>query len=101
MNKKKLVPVVAVLNMKGGVGKTTISAHVFRLMYKKLQAGTLILDLDPQFNLSQALFTRKRYEKLKEEGKTIFSAMGSHHHLVDYSKLKPHQNHPQRPVTLV
>ena len=75
MNKKKLAPVVAVLNMKGGVGKTTISAHVFRLMFKKLQAGTLILDLDPQFNLSQALFTRKQYEKLKKEGKTIFSAM--------------------------
>ena len=33
------------------------------------------MDLDPQFNLSQALFTRKQYEKLKMVGKTIFSAM--------------------------
>lgn len=68
-------PVVAVINMKGGVGKTTISAHVFRLMFRVLQAGTLILDLDPQFNLTQALFNRSRYDKLKSEGKTIYAAL--------------------------
>jgi chromosome partitioning protein len=70
-----LAPVVAVINMKGGVGKTTISAHLFRLMFKVLQAGTLILDLDPQFNLTQTLFNRTQYEKFKSEGKTIFKAL--------------------------
>lgn len=63
MAKKKLGPVVAVLNMKGGVGKTTISANVFRRLYYKYRVGTLLIDLDPQYNLTQALFTRPNYDK--------------------------------------
>jgi chromosome partitioning protein len=74
-SKKKLAPVIAVINMKGGVGKTTISAHVFRMMFKNLRASTLVLDLDPQFNLTQALFKRKHYENIKEAGGTILAAM--------------------------
>ena len=70
-----LAPVVAVLNMKGGVGKTTISAHVFRMLFQQLRVSTLLLDMDPQFNLSQALFKRQAYDKLKQNGKTILSAM--------------------------
>ena len=35
MAQHKLAPVVAVLNMKGGVGKTTISAHVMRVLYHR------------------------------------------------------------------
>ena len=55
---KKYVPVVAVLNMKGGVGKTTLSSNVFRQMFDRQKHGILLLDLDPQFNLTQTLFTR-------------------------------------------
>jgi chromosome partitioning protein len=73
--KKPFVPVVAVLNMKGGVGKTIISSNVFRVMFQRQSAGTLLLDLDPQFNLSQALFRRDMYDKLKTEGKTILGVM--------------------------
>lgn len=61
--------------MKRGVGKTTISAHLFRIMFEILRAGTLILDLDPQFNLTQALFTGNQYDKLKRDGRTILSAL--------------------------
>ena len=74
-DKKKFVPVVAVLNMKGGVGKTTISAHVFRELFEQKKTGTLLLDLDPQFNLTQTLFKRPAYDKLKSIGKTILSVM--------------------------
>jgi chromosome partitioning protein len=35
----------------------------------------LLVDLDPQFNLSQCLLTRASYDKLKQEGNTIFIAM--------------------------
>src|SRR5947208_3624701 len=67
-------PVVAVLNMKGGVGKTTISGNLFRVLFEQFRAGTLLLDLDPQFNLTQALFTRSSYERLKSTGETILRA---------------------------
>lgn len=75
MAKKPFVPVVAVLNMKGGVGKTTLSATLFRKLFQRKRIGTLLVDLDPQFNLTQALFTRSAYDELKKEGKTILAAM--------------------------
>lgn len=71
----KHVPVVAVLNMKGGVGKTTVSAHVSREVFRRYRASTTLIDFDPQFNLTQALVRRPIYEGLKSSGKTIMSAM--------------------------
>ncbi len=72
---KKGCPVVAVLNMKGGVGKTTISAHVFRHLYSTLRKRVLLVDFDPQFNLTQAVVSQAEYELLKAARKTIFSVM--------------------------
>lgn len=73
--KKKACPVVAVLNMKGGVGKTTISAHVFRHLYSHLKKRVLLVDFDPQFNLTQAVISQTDYEGHKAAGRTIFSVM--------------------------
>ena len=75
MSSKTLAPVVAVLNMKGGVGKTTISAHVMRVLYHRHRVKILLVDLDPQFNLSQALISRAIYEKRQASNRTILSAM--------------------------
>ena len=73
--KKKLCPVVAVLNMKGGVGKTTISAHVFRHLYSHLRKRVLLIDFDPQFNLTQAVVSQADYEIYKADNRTVFSIM--------------------------
>lgn len=75
MSQKNFVPVIAVLNMKGGVGKTTISAHVLRVLFERKRAGTLLIDLDPQFNLTQALLTKEKYDELKNANITIMSVM--------------------------
>ena len=61
--------------MKGGVGKTTISAHVMRVLYLKLLKRTLLVDFDPQFNLTQTVVPQVTYEKLKKENSTILSVM--------------------------
>lgn len=74
-SEKKSVPVVSILNMKGGVGKTTITAHVFRLFYLHKKRSTLLIDFDPQFNLTQTVITQSKYEKLKESGSTILNVM--------------------------
>lgn len=74
-NATKFAPVVAVLNLKGGVGKTTISAHVMRVLYHQRLIKTLLIDLDPQFNLTQAVVPRSTYDKLKLSAKTVFSSM--------------------------
>jgi CO dehydrogenase nickel-insertion accessory protein CooC1 len=49
--------VIAVLNMKGGVGKTTVSPHVMRVLYHNMQRKILLVDLDPQFYLTQCLMS--------------------------------------------
>lgn len=68
-------PVVATLNLKGGVGKTTVSAHVFRMVWEKFRVPTLLIDFDPQFNLSQTLFDRGRYDRIRKRNKTVMAVM--------------------------
>ena len=75
MIKPTLAPVISTLNMKGGVGKTTVSAHLFRHLVDHLKKSVLLIDFDPQFNLTQALRSRADFESLKAAGKTIFSVM--------------------------
>jgi len=70
----KITPVLSVLNMKGGVGKTTISAHVMRVLYHRFQKRVLLVDLDPQFNLTQAVLTQEVYDQILEEKKTVMAA---------------------------
>lgn len=59
---------VSFINMKGGVGKTTLAAQV---AHAADRAGyrTLVIDLDPQSNLSQSLLTPERYVAYLEERK--------------------------------
>ena len=54
---------VSVINMKGGVGKTTIAALLARQAALWRDLNTLAVDLDPQANLSQALMGANRYEQ--------------------------------------
>ena len=52
---------VAVINMKGGVGKTTIAALLARYASMTMGLNVLAVDLDPQANLSQAFMGGTRY----------------------------------------
>lgn len=54
--------VVCVINLKGGVGKSTITALLARRAYSMRGKDVLAIDLDPQANLSQALM-RDNYNK--------------------------------------
>ena len=64
--------VVSVINMKGGVGKTTVatllgryanSLQPFDAYPKGLDLDTLLIDLDPQANLSQSLMGTELYRR--------------------------------------
>ena len=64
--------VVAVVNMKGGVGKSTLTANIGWYCAYRGNLRVLMADLDPQFNLSQYVLGNDRYEKhLKQEKPTI------------------------------
>lgn len=68
-----VAPVVSILNMKGGVGKTTASAHVMRVLYHRMGKRVLLIDLDAQFNLTQSVRTEEEYEKIVDDGHTVMS----------------------------
>jgi chromosome partitioning protein len=70
-------PVVAVLNMKGGVGKTTIAGNLFRELYRRIGTPkkTLLIDFDAQFNLTQSVVTEKDYESLQKNKQTIWHVL--------------------------
>lgn len=55
---------VSVINMKGGVGKTTIA--VLLSLYASQRNNVLAIDLDPQANLSQAFM--KDYKRFLNDG---------------------------------
>jgi chromosome partitioning protein len=65
--------VVSLINMKGGVGKTTLAAQLaFAATAPRRGFRTLAVDLDPQANLSQALLTPEKYVKhLRDKKPTI------------------------------
>lgn len=60
---------VCVINLKGGVGKSTIAALLSRYAFSALQKDVLAIDIDPQANLSQALMG-KEYNNFLKEGRT-------------------------------
>ena len=45
--------VISLLNMKGGVGKTTLAVNLAWHTYSRSKKRALLVDLDPQFNASQ------------------------------------------------
>ena len=53
---KRRSPVLAVMNLKGGVGKTTITSQVFGAWQGAIGGRVLLIDLDPQYNLTQTFF---------------------------------------------
>ena len=55
---------VSVINMKGGVGKTTIAALLARYAARDKGLKTLAIDLDPQANLSQVLMGENQYKSV-------------------------------------
>ena len=62
--------VVSVINMKGGVGKSTITALLSQDAARR-GFNVLAVDLDPQANLSQALMHDAYLNFIKEERPSI------------------------------
>jgi chromosome partitioning protein len=65
--------VVSFVNMKGGVGKTTVAVNVADALARRHQKRVLIVDVDPQFNATQCLYSGDDYVSKRQAGKhTIF-----------------------------
>ena len=60
---------VALINMKGGVGKSTLTVNLawHFAAYRNWLKKVLVIDLDPQFNASQYLVGVNRYKSIIDE----------------------------------
>lgn len=71
-----MIPVVAFFNNKGGVGKTTLVLHV-AWMLRELRMRVVVVDLDPQANLTSSFLTDDEVEDLwsGKNRKTVYGAL--------------------------
>lgn len=91
--------VLTIMNMKGGVGKTTISTHLSSIVahhaindnVKKV----LVIDYDPQFNLSQAFLSVEDFNESEIQKKNVLSVLVEDQKNLDPFHLqKPDSNVP-------
>jgi chromosome partitioning protein len=89
--------VLTVMNMKGGVGKTTVSTHIAGVASRYALNGkprhVLAIDYDPQFNMSQAFLPAKQYFALETERRTTLSILVDDDTALDPYKLQVPGNH--------
>ena len=68
----KKAKIISIINMKGGVGNTTLSVGICSYLSEFYNKKVLLIDSDPQFNSTQAFLDPETYEKYSKDSKTIF-----------------------------
>jgi len=72
--RKRRVPmatVVSVINLKGGVGKTTITVALAEILSAVFKKKVLVIDLDPQTNATTMLIGEDQWRDLNKNGYTL------------------------------
>lgn len=69
--KVDMTNVLATINLKGGVGKTTITAAIAEMLAVEHRQKTLLIDLDPQTNLTVMFIGEQRWKELNDDGQTL------------------------------
>ena len=95
--------VVTIMNMKGGVGKTTVAVHLAGILSRfnvggKAALRVLAIDYDPQFNLSQAYIDTKKYFALEAARKTTLAVLMDSAIALNPYQLQVPGNHQPPPV---
>ena len=71
------------MNMKGGVGKTTLAVEISRTLAYTYDKHVLLIDYDPQANASLAFFEAADYFKLLDDGKSVAHCLMTSNHSDD------------------
>lgn len=85
--------VVAMLNIKGGVGKTVLAANLFAAAHLADKRAICFIDLDPQHNLTQYFLSPAERNRIRDEGRTIYSVLTGK---TDFSNLAVSLNRAKR-----
>lgn len=62
-----MLKTISVINMKGGVGKTTLTANIAYAVAQFHEKRVLLVDMDPQFNATQYFVSQKDYVEYIED----------------------------------
>ncbi len=63
--------VISMINLKGGVGKTTTSVALAETLSASFGKRVLVIDLDPQTNATTMLIGEERWEAINQQRRTI------------------------------
>ncbi|NER51092.1 MAG: AAA family ATPase, partial [Symploca sp. SIO1A3] len=63
--------VISIVNMKGGVGKTTLTVNLAASLVKDYGMRVLVVDLDMQVNATLSLMPPLQFAKLKQDNRTL------------------------------
>jgi chromosome partitioning protein len=67
----RMATTIALLNMKGGVGKTTLAVNLAWHLHQNEQKNVLLVDLDPQFNATQYVMDYQTFQNHRKDAGTI------------------------------
>jgi chromosome partitioning protein len=81
--------VISLINMKGGVGKTTCAVNIATYLAKDHQKRVLLIDFDPQTNASLSVMSEKAWEKWQDAHGTMADILevGSKKKNLEHAKL--------------
>lgn len=80
------IPIILVANLKGGVGKTTISANLAAHFANKRGENILAIDLDYQGSLSSLLMDENHRGEVTSDANDVIAGEDSNRHLLRLAK---------------
>jgi chromosome partitioning protein len=67
--------VIAMLNIKGGVGKTVLAANLFAAAHLADKRAISFIDLDPQHNLTQYFLSPGERNRVRDRNHTLYAIL--------------------------